>query len=108
MLGLTAHPAFDAKNPNRLRALVSTFASFNPARFHDPSGAGYRFLADQILAVDGFNPMTAARLVEPLGGWRRYTPELGALMKARAAAHRRRTRACRRTSSSWRRKALAR
>ncbi len=82
VMGLTAHPAFEAKNPNRLRALVSTFANFNPARFHDPSGAGYRFLADQILAVDGFNPMTAARLVDPLGGWRRYTPELGALMKA--------------------------
>ncbi len=81
VLGLTAHPAFDQKNPNRLRALVSTFASGNPARFHDPSGAGYRFLADQILAVDGFNPMTAARMVEPLGGWRRYDPELGALMR---------------------------
>jgi aminopeptidase N len=82
VMGLTAHPAFDAKNPNRLRALVSTFAGFNPVRFHDPSGAGYRFLADQILATDGFNPMTAARLVEPLGGWRRYKPELGVLMKA--------------------------
>jgi aminopeptidase N len=85
VMGLTAHPAFDQKNPNRLRALVSTFANFNPARFHDPSGAGYRFLADQILAVDGFNPMTAARLVEPLGGWRRYKPELGALMKEQLA-----------------------
>ncbi len=82
VLALTAHPAFEAKNPNRLRALVSTFASFNPVRFHDPRGAGYRFLADQILATDGFNPMTAARLVEPLGGWRRYKPELGKLMKA--------------------------
>jgi aminopeptidase N len=82
VMGLTAHPAFEAKNPNRLRALVSTFVNFNPVRFHDPSGAGYRFLADQILATDGFNPMTAARLVEPLGGWRRYKPELGALMKA--------------------------
>lgn len=82
VVGLTAHPAFDAKNPNRLRALVSTFANFNPVRFHDPSGAGYRFLADQILAVDGFNPNTAARLVDPLGGWRRYTPGLGKLMKA--------------------------
>jgi len=81
VLGLTAHPAFDAKNPNRLRALVATFASANPARFHDPSGAGYRFLADQILAIDGFNPMVAARLVEPLGSWRRYTPALGALMR---------------------------
>jgi aminopeptidase N len=82
VMGLTAHPAFEARNPNRLRALVATFASANPVRFHDPSGAGYRFLADQILAVDGFNPMTAARLVEPLGAWRRFKPELGALMKA--------------------------
>ena len=81
VLGLTAHPAFDAKNPNRLRALVATFASGNPARFHDPSGAGYRFLADQILAIDGFNPMVAARLVEPLGSWRRYDAKLGALMR---------------------------
>ncbi|WP_374571670.1 aminopeptidase N [Phenylobacterium sp.] len=85
VLGLTTHPAFDQKNPNRLRALVATFAAANPARFHDPSGAGYRFLADQILAVDGFNPMTAARMIEPLGGWRRYTPELGELMKAELA-----------------------
>jgi aminopeptidase N len=82
VMGLTAHPAFEPKNPNRLRALVSTFANFNPARFHDPSGAGYVFLADQILAVDQFNPMTAARLIDPLDGWRRYKPELGALMKA--------------------------
>src|SRR6202041_195221 len=81
VLGLTAHPAFDARTPNRLRALVATFAAFNPARFHDPSGAGYRFLADQVLAVDGFNPNTAARLLEPLGSWRRYTPALGALMR---------------------------
>jgi aminopeptidase N len=56
VLGLTAHPAFDARTPNRLRALVSSFASGNPARFHDPSGAGYRFLADQILAVDASTP----------------------------------------------------
>jgi aminopeptidase N len=81
ILALTAHPDFDAGNPNRLRALVQGFSSGNPARFHDDSGAGYRFLADQILAVDGFNPMTAARLVEPLGAWRRYTPALGGLMR---------------------------
>ena len=67
---------------NALRALVSNFANFNPARFHYPSGDGYRFLADQIIATDTVNPMTAARLVEPLGSWRRYRPELGALMKA--------------------------
>jgi len=90
ILGLTAHPDFDATNPNRFRALVGAFATANPSRFHDPSGAGYRFVADQILSVDAYNPMTAARLVETLGGWKRYTPELGALMKAqleRIAAH---------------------
>jgi len=90
VMALTAHPAFDAKNPNRLRALVQNFTSANPARFHDPSGAGYQFLADQILMVDGFNPMTAARLIEPLGAWRRYRPELGEKMREalqRIAAH---------------------
>jgi aminopeptidase N len=81
VLALTAHPAFDAKNPNRLRALVGAFASANPFRFHDPSGAGYRFLADQILATDAFNPMTAARLVEPLGAWRRFRADLGEAMR---------------------------
>src|SRR5581483_6657061 len=90
VLGLTAHPAFDPKTPNRLRAVVATFASQNPARFHDPSGAGYRFLADQVLMVDAFNPNVAARLIEPLGQWPRYKPELGALMRAeleRITAH---------------------
>jgi len=81
VLGLTAHPAFDGRTPNRLRALVQTFASQNPARFHDPSGAAYRFLADQVLMVDTFNPMTAARLVEPLCGWAHYAQTLAALMR---------------------------
>ncbi|HXV00846.1 MAG TPA: aminopeptidase N [Caulobacteraceae bacterium] len=90
VLALTAHPDFDIRTPNRLRALVAVFANFNQARFHDPSGAGYRFLADQILAVDAFNPSTAARLVEPLCGFANYTPELAALMRGqleRLAAH---------------------
>ena len=82
VLGLTVHPAFDPKNPNQLRSLVGAFTAGNPFRFHDPSGAGYRFLADQILAVDAFNPMIAARFIEPLGAWRRYVPELGELMRA--------------------------
>jgi aminopeptidase N len=82
VLGLTVHPDFDAKNPNRLRALISTFASMNPARFHAEDGSGYRFLADQILAIDSFNPMTAARMIEPLGGWRRYRQDLREKMRS--------------------------
>ncbi|HEY5210178.1 MAG TPA: aminopeptidase N [Stellaceae bacterium] len=85
VIALTAHPAFDAKNPNRLRALVQTFAGANPVRFHDPSGAGYRFLADQILTVDAINPNTAARLVQPLSDWARYDPALGRLMRQQLA-----------------------
>ncbi len=79
---LTRHAAFDRKVPNRLRALVSTFAAANPARFHDGSGAGYRFLADWILEVDAFNPSVAARLIAPLCAWRRYRADLGGPMRA--------------------------
>ena len=82
VIGLTAHPAFDPKTPNRLRALVSSFSYYNPEVFHDPSGGGYRFLADQILAVDRFNPNVAARLIEPLGGFRRFRRDLAEKMKA--------------------------
>ncbi len=42
---LAAHPDFDLRNPNRVRSLVGSFASANQVRFHDASGAGYRFLA---------------------------------------------------------------
>ncbi len=79
---LTRHAAFEPRNPNRLRALVHTFAAQNPNRFHDPSGAAYVFLADQILAADAFNPGAASRLVEPLGSWSRYEPGRAALMRA--------------------------
>ncbi len=68
---LSSHPDFDAKTPNRWRALVQTFAN-NQSVFHDRDGAGYAFLVEQILMVDGFNPMTAARLVEPLSRFRFY------------------------------------
>jgi aminopeptidase N len=71
---LLRHPAFDIKVPNRVRALVSAFAEGNPVRFHDKSGAGYDFLADQVLALDPLNPLMAARLLQPLGAWRRHEP----------------------------------
>jgi len=78
---LTRHPAFERKNPNRLRALIGTFAQSNQLRFHDASGTGYVLLADEVVAVDPFNPTTAARLVQPLGSWRRHDPARQALMR---------------------------
>jgi aminopeptidase N len=78
---LSRHPDFTLTNPNRLRSLVGAFAA-NQRAFHDASGRGYRFLADTILAVDRINPQTAARLVPPLGRWRRFDDGRASLMKA--------------------------
>ncbi|MBX3560250.1 MAG: aminopeptidase N [Sphingomonas sp.] len=78
---LAKHPDFTLANPNRLRSLVGAF-SVNQRAFHDASGRGYRFLADMILAEDRLNPQTAAKLVPPLGRWRRFDEGRAALMRA--------------------------
>ena len=78
---LAVHPDFTLANPNRLRSLVAAFAA-NQRALHHASGRGYRFLADMILAVDKLNPQTAARLVPPLGRWRRFDEARAALMRA--------------------------
>jgi aminopeptidase N len=79
---LQEHPDFSLRNPNRARSLLGAFASGNPIRFHDPSGEGYRLLADAVIALDPHNASTAARLVSPLGLWRRQAPPLAAAMRA--------------------------
>jgi aminopeptidase N len=79
---LARHPDYDLRNPNRIRALVGSFAGGNPVRFHDASGGGYRFLADTIIALDPTNGQVAARMVSPLGQWRRVDAERQALMQA--------------------------
>jgi aminopeptidase N len=78
---LYRHADFDLRNPNRVRALVGAFAAGNPVRFHDPTGGGYRFLADVVITLDPLNGQTAARMVNPLGGWRRQNAARGALMR---------------------------
>ncbi|MGH7068503.1 MAG: aminopeptidase N C-terminal domain-containing protein, partial [Acetobacteraceae bacterium] len=78
---LTQHRDFDLKNPNRVRALIGSFSA-NQVRFHDASGAGYRLLADVIIRLDPLNPQVAARLVAPLGLWRRFGPSRQASMQA--------------------------
>ncbi len=77
---LTGHPAFNIKNPNKVRALIGAFSS-NTVRFHDRTGAGYTFLADHVIAIDAMNPQIAARLVSAFTLWKRYDEKRGALMK---------------------------
>jgi aminopeptidase N len=80
VLKLAKHPDFVITNPNRLRALASTFGA-NHWAFHSPDGRGYGFLADMITAADKLNPQVAARMVPPLGRWRRFEPKRAALMR---------------------------
>lgn len=79
---LMKHSAFTLKNPNKIRALIGAFANQNAVNFHRADGAGYRFLADQIITLNALNPQIASRLLTPLTRWRKYAPERQALMKA--------------------------
>ena len=67
---LAAHPDFDWKNPNRLRALIGAFAMGNPAGLHAADGSGYRLVMDWLLRLDPVNPQTTARLAASFGNWR--------------------------------------
>ncbi|MFN3518239.1 MAG: aminopeptidase N [Sphingomonas sp.] len=78
---LAEHPDFTLANPNRARSLIGAFA-VNQRAFNQADGAGYRFLADQLIALDRLNPQTAAKLLPPLGRWRRFDPARAALMRA--------------------------
>jgi aminopeptidase N len=69
---LMLHPGFSMRNPNRVRALIGSFANANPVRFHSADGSGYAFLAEQVLALDASNPQIAARLLRAISRWRRY------------------------------------
>lgn len=68
---LANHSQFDINNPNRVRALIGTFAFYNSLGFHAIDGSGYRFVTDYLLKLDKINPQICARLVTPLTQWQR-------------------------------------
>jgi aminopeptidase N len=78
---LMDHSAFDIKNPNKVRALIGAFCGQNAINFHQQDGAGYRFLADQIILLNALNPQIASRLLGPLIKWKKYLPSTQILMK---------------------------
>ena len=69
---LMTHPAFDWRNPNKLRALIGAFAGANPIAFHREDGAGYRLMGEVIDRLQASNPQIAARMLAPMTRWRRY------------------------------------
>lgn len=80
---LTRHAGFSFSNPNRVRALISAFATGNQTQFNREDGAGYAFLAATVLELDKRNPQVAARLLSAFRSWRALEP--GRRQKAEAA-----------------------
>jgi aminopeptidase N len=80
--GLMGHEAFSLANPNRTRSLIGSFAMGNLSQFHRADGAGYAFLADIVLTLDGTNPQVAARLLGSFRTWRSLEPVRRGLAEA--------------------------
>ncbi|MFL6798325.1 MAG: aminopeptidase N [Xanthobacteraceae bacterium] len=83
---LTRHSAFSFANPNRVRALIGSFALGNQREFNRVDGAGYDFVVDTVLVLDPKNPQVAARLLGALKSWR--VLEAGRRVQAEAALRR--------------------
>jgi aminopeptidase N len=71
---LTKHPLFSLTAPNKVRALIGSFATQNLVQFNRPDGAGYVFVIERALAIDRFNPQIAARILGGFRTWRSLEP----------------------------------
>jgi aminopeptidase N len=79
---LLDHPAFSITNPNKVRSVIGVFSMMNPTGFHASDGSGYRFHADQVIALDVLNPQVAARMAGAFNQWTRFDDKRQILMKA--------------------------
>ncbi len=77
---LLKHPRFDPMAPNSVRAVLGGLVG-NPRVFHAQDGSGYQFMAEQIIAVDQRNAITASRLAKVFSRWRTYGSERQAAVK---------------------------
>ncbi|WOJ95616.1 aminopeptidase N [Congregibacter brevis] len=78
---LMQHPAYDSRNPNKIRSLIGGFANGNAVQFHREDGAGYQLLGEVVEALNAQNPQIASRLLAPLTRWKNYAAG-GDLMRA--------------------------
>ncbi|EAS48580.1 aminopeptidase N protein [Aurantimonas manganoxydans SI85-9A1] len=74
VIALTGHARFSMRNPNRVRAVIGTFAAGNQLAFHRPDGAGYRWVAERLVELDRLNPQIAARIATTFRSWRSFEP----------------------------------
>ncbi|KAF0186130.1 MAG: aminopeptidase N [Hyphomonadaceae bacterium] len=78
---LLAHKDFEITNPNRVRAVVSSFSISNPIAFHAEDGLGYKKLADFLLKLDKVNQIGAARLAPAFARVTMVAPKRRAIAK---------------------------
>ena len=74
------HPQFALTNPNKVRALIGTFARNTP-HFHAADGSGYAFVAQKICEINAFNPQIAAGLARTFNLMKRLEPHRQSLMR---------------------------
>ncbi len=86
MQALLHDPLWSPRNPNRVRALLGSFARSNPIGFHRRDGAGYALLFAQIPVLDALNPQVAARQLTVLENWRRLDAARQALISTQLQA----------------------
>ena len=77
---LCAHERFVITTPNRFRSVIGAFIG-NTSAFHDPTGAGYTFVADWLIRIDPINPRTAARLATAFDTLARYDGDRQGMMR---------------------------
>lgn len=78
---LMQHKQFSIRNPNRIRAILGSFAFYNTPGLHHRDGSGYRFMVDYLLMIDPVNPQVAARIVTPLLSWKKLDEQRQDLVK---------------------------
>jgi len=81
IIALEGHPAFAIDNVARLMAYYGSFFRQNRIAFHDPSGKGYRFLADRLLMMDAMGRSGSAWVMPQMNQWRRYDPARQTLIR---------------------------
>lgn len=77
---LMNHEAFSLENPNKVRSLIGAFSSSNLLHFHQESGKGYAFLAEQVIALNKINPQVASRMVSIFNTWKKFDKSRRELM----------------------------
>ena len=81
IIALADHPDLDLRNTARTLAFFGSFFRQNRWTFHHPSGRGYGFLADRLIAADRIGVGRPSYIMAQIDQWRRYDDGRQALMR---------------------------